>query len=116
MSESKRMVFWMAMFVLAVAAVCAALYAPLAAAFQANVVFNGLILGVLVVGAFINFGQALALEPATRWVDQTARGFATQKPPHLAAAGFGEFQPVDGGDSEAAWAKNRRIEIKLDSP
>lgn len=35
---------------------------------------------------------------------------------HLAAAGFGEFQPVASGDSEAAWAKNRRIEIKLDSP
>jgi len=35
---------------------------------------------------------------------------------HLAAAGFGEFQPVAAGDSKAAWAKNRRIEIKLDSP
>ena len=35
---------------------------------------------------------------------------------HLAAAGFGEFQPVASGESEAAWAKNRRIEIKLDSP
>jgi len=86
MSEAKRMVVWMALFVLAVAAVCATLYAPLAAAFQANVVFNGLILGVLIVGAFINFGQALALEPASRWVEQTARGFATQKPPRLVAA------------------------------
>lgn len=33
---------------------------------------------------------------------------------HLAAAGFGEFQPIDGGDTEAAWAKNRRIELRLD--
>ncbi len=33
---------------------------------------------------------------------------------HLAAAGFGEFQPLDDGDSETAWAKNRRIELRLD--
>jgi chemotaxis protein MotB len=32
----------------------------------------------------------------------------------LAAAGFGEFQPVDKGDDAAALAKNRRIEIRLD--
>lgn len=32
----------------------------------------------------------------------------------LAAAGFGEFQPVDGGTTEAAYAKNRRIEIRFD--
>lgn len=32
----------------------------------------------------------------------------------LAAAGFGEFQPVDTGDDEAARKKNRRIEIRLD--
>lgn len=32
----------------------------------------------------------------------------------LAAAGFGEFQPLDGADNESAWAKNRRIEIRLD--
>jgi chemotaxis protein MotB len=32
----------------------------------------------------------------------------------LAATGFGEFQPLDTADSEAAWAKNRRIEIRFD--
>jgi chemotaxis protein MotB len=31
----------------------------------------------------------------------------------LAAAGFGEFQPLDTGDSDEALAKNRRIELKL---
>jgi chemotaxis protein MotB len=31
----------------------------------------------------------------------------------LAAAGFGEFQPIDPGDNDAAYAKNRRIELKL---
>ena len=31
----------------------------------------------------------------------------------LVAAGFGEFQPIDPGDSDDAYAKNRRIELKL---
>ena len=32
----------------------------------------------------------------------------------LAAAGFGEFQPIVEGDSEQAYARNRRIELRLD--
>lgn len=32
---------------------------------------------------------------------------------HLAAAGFGEFSPVDSGDTPEALRRNRRIEIKL---
>jgi chemotaxis protein MotB len=31
----------------------------------------------------------------------------------LAATGFGEFQPIDPGDGPAAFARNRRIEIRL---
>ena len=31
----------------------------------------------------------------------------------LAAAGFGEFQPIDAGATPAAYAKNRRIELRL---
>jgi chemotaxis protein MotB len=31
----------------------------------------------------------------------------------LVAAGFGEYQPIEEGDSEEALAKNRRIELKL---
>lgn len=34
---------------------------------------------------------------------------------HLAAAGFGEFQPLEKGETEEAYAKNRRIEIRLDA-
>jgi chemotaxis protein MotB len=34
-------------------------------------------------------------------------------PQHLAAAGFGEFQPIDLGDSDEALARNRRIELKI---
>lgn len=34
-------------------------------------------------------------------------------PDRLLAAGFGEFQPIDPGDSPEALARNRRIELKL---
>ena len=34
-------------------------------------------------------------------------------PQHLVAAGFGEFQPINPGESPAALAQNRRIELKL---
>ena len=34
-------------------------------------------------------------------------------PRHLAATGFGEFQPVDMADTPAAYARNRRIELRL---
>jgi chemotaxis protein MotB len=34
-------------------------------------------------------------------------------PERLAAAGFGEFQPIDPGDTDDAYNKNRRIELKL---
>jgi chemotaxis protein MotB len=32
---------------------------------------------------------------------------------HLAAAGFGEWQPLDKGNGEDAYRKNRRIELRL---
>jgi chemotaxis protein MotB len=31
----------------------------------------------------------------------------------LVAAGFGEFQPLEAGEGEEAYGKNRRIELKL---
>jgi chemotaxis protein MotB len=34
-------------------------------------------------------------------------------PQRLAAAGFGEFQPIDSGDSDEANRHNRRIELKI---
>lgn len=35
------------------------------------------------------------------------------QPNHLVAAGFGEYQPIEQGDSEEALRRNRRIELKL---
>jgi chemotaxis protein MotB len=40
----------------------------------------------------------------------TEQGIA---PKRMTAAGFGEFHPVDLGQSEAAYQRNRRIELKL---
>jgi chemotaxis protein MotB len=34
-------------------------------------------------------------------------------PEHLVAAGFGEHQPLDTGETEEAFQRNRRIELKL---
>ena len=42
--------------------------------------------------------------------DLISRGVSPQ---HLVAAGFGEFQPLDPGTTEAAYSRNRRIELKL---
>jgi chemotaxis protein MotB len=36
-------------------------------------------------------------------------------PKRLVAAGFGEFHPIDRGRSAEALARNRRIELKMDS-
>lgn len=35
-------------------------------------------------------------------------------PENLVAAGFGQFQPIDGGKDEISYRRNRRIEFKLD--
>lgn len=59
---------------------------------------------------------------ASNWELSTARAITVVRtliangvpPERLAAAGFGEFQPLDGGESEAAYGRNRRIEVRLD--
>lgn len=86
MSDPKRMLVWMVLFVGVLAAGCALVYPPLAEAFRANMVFNGLILGVLAVGVAICFAQVLGLLPATRWIDQTQRGFSSKEPPRMLTA------------------------------
>jgi chemotaxis protein MotB len=58
---------------------------------------------------------------ATNWDLSAARAIAVVRylqskgmpPEHLVAAGFGEFQPLDLGDTEDAFKRNRRIELKL---
>jgi len=57
----------------------------------------------------------------TNWALSSARAIAVVQaliakgvpPQRLVAAGFGEFQPIDLGTTEEAYARNRRIELKL---
>jgi chemotaxis protein MotB len=57
----------------------------------------------------------------SNWELSTARAIAVVKLLHdhgipsarLVAAGFGEYQPLDGGNDAAAYQRNRRIEFKL---
>ncbi len=58
---------------------------------------------------------------ASNWDLSTARAVAVVKfliqqgipPDRLAAAGFGEYHPLDTGDTPDAYRRNRRIEFKL---
>ena len=57
----------------------------------------------------------------SNWELSTARAISVVKylvdqgvpAERLAAAGFGEFQPLDARNDEVAFRRNRRIEIKL---
>ena len=59
----------------------------------------------------------------SNWELSTARALAIVKflrsqgisPQRLAATGYGEFHPLDARNSEEAFARNRRIELKLTS-
>jgi chemotaxis protein MotB len=58
---------------------------------------------------------------ASNWELSASRAIAVVKylisrgvsPQRLVAAGFGEFQPIDPGNTEEAYKRNRRIELKL---
>jgi len=60
----------------------------------------------------------------SNWELSTARALSIVRhlidrgipPRRLAATGFGEFRPIDPGEGAAAFARNRRIELKLDGP
>ncbi len=59
--------------------------------------------------------------PRTNWDLSASRAIAVVQyliskgipPQRLVAAGFGEFQPIDPEQNEAAYSRNRRIELKL---
>jgi len=60
----------------------------------------------------------------SNWELSTARAISVVRffidqgipPDRLSAAGFGEYQPLDPGNTEAAFSRNRRIELKLTEP
>lgn len=78
-----RIVVWMAVFLALVAGVTALLYPALKDAFLANPVFNGTIIGVLLIGIAVNFRQVIALNPELAWLANRRRGAAGDKPVKL---------------------------------
>ena len=59
----------MLLFLAAVGSVCALLSEPLNRFFSSNLLLNGLIIGVLVLGIIYNFRQVLRLYPEVGWID-----------------------------------------------
>jgi hypothetical protein len=85
-SESNRVLVWMLIFLGAVAGVSVLLFDPLRHAFLANQIFNGMILGVLVVGIIVNFRQVISLNPALNWINAFKRpdsGISVDNPPRV---------------------------------
>ena len=83
---SSPQVFLLSMVIfLAIAGfVAAILYRQIASAFQTNPGLNGLILGVLVVGILLVFGQVLRLFREVRWVNSFRAGTSARDPVLLA--------------------------------
>jgi len=75
MQSPRRYIRRMVLFLCAVGAAAALLYADLAKAFMANPALNGLICGTVLLGILFAFRQVLALGPELRW----AENFRTEK-------------------------------------
>jgi hypothetical protein len=86
MSNPKHTLFWMTVYLLIVAAVCALIYEPLKSAFMANWVFNALILAVLLIGISLTYRQVMILRPELQWIAlfRTGRsGLSVKQEPRL---------------------------------
>jgi len=68
MRNPKHNLFWMSIYLFIVCIVCALIYAPLHSAFQANWVFNTLIISVLIIGIVISYRQVVTLIPELEWI------------------------------------------------
>jgi hypothetical protein len=80
MSRPISVLVWMLGFVALVAAVAGALHGPLLQAFEANRWFNGIILGVLLIGIAVNVRQVFSLERERRWIEEYRACQEDQRP------------------------------------
>lgn len=76
MSRPSRFLIRMALFLVLVAAGVGALYGPLQAAFLANPIINGIILGALLIGIFQAFRTVARLSGEVNWIDSFRRSEA----------------------------------------
>jgi hypothetical protein len=110
MSQPRRFLVRMIVFLGIVAAACGVLLPQLREAFLANPLFNGLILGVLLLGVIYIFRQVLLLRPEVEWIErfreqsadgqQMPRDMAQERAPRLLsplANMLGEQQHRRGG-------------------
>jgi len=65
---------WMAIFVIIVSLLVAIRYQAVYEAFAANPAFNGVIIGVLLIGVFISFRHVINLFPELSWIEAFRRG------------------------------------------
>jgi hypothetical protein len=95
MTRPQRYLFRMIIFLIIVAAACAALAPQLQNAFVANIMLNGLIVGVMFLGIAYIFRQVIVLRPEIDWLENLTQasqgglvfpGSLTEKrPPRLLA-------------------------------
>ena len=95
MTRPKRYLFRMIVFLVIVALACVALAPQLQGAFVANIVLNGLIIGVLLLGIAYIFRQVIVLRPEIDWLENLAQAsqgglvfpgaMADKRPPRLLA-------------------------------
>ena len=86
MTDPRRYLVRMIVFLVAVAAVCGVLGGPLTEAFMANPALNGVILGVLLIGVGFMFQQVFRLVPEVNWIEgyrTHSPGASVQEPPSL---------------------------------
>ncbi len=74
MSNPKRTLFWMTIFLAVVLVICALLAVRLFDAFMANWALNGTILMVFLVGVGLSYRQVFMLMPEIRWIGQFRSG------------------------------------------
>jgi hypothetical protein len=73
MTKPSQALIWMLGFLAAVALLAGLLATKLAANFEANPFFNGVILAVLAFGVFVNFRQVLMLSREVEWIETFKR-------------------------------------------
>jgi hypothetical protein len=70
MTNPRRFLLRMVLFLIVVLALAAFLFEPLYSAFMTNAPLNGLIIGVLVLGVIYNFRQVAMLYPEVSWIEK----------------------------------------------
>ncbi|MDF1792758.1 MAG: flagellar motor protein MotA [Thalassobaculaceae bacterium] len=85
MTDPRRYLVRMIIFLVAVLVVAGVLFVPLLDAFMANAALNGVILGVAVIGILFVFQQVFLLAPEAAWIDSFRNQMSMQRDPVLLA-------------------------------